>query len=80
MEYTIENIELKPCPFCGGEAKASSWHNCNYPIMEARIECTKCYAQSGTESAGNKLGCHDASNGLHIKKAADIWNKRVEGE
>ena len=45
--------ELKPCPFCGGDAK----------IVEddlVWVECTECWAKSGTDSmAGKEMVIYD---------------------
>lgn len=57
--------ELKPCPFCGGEAilsKKGSYYS---------IECDKC-------GCGTKLcGSYMYSNEKNRKEAAKRWNRRV---
>ena len=35
------DFELKPCPFCGGEAEL--WHSSNW---DYRVRCTECKAQT----------------------------------
>ncbi len=69
--------KLKVCPFCGGPAELKSWEE-DGPVMSARVECANgCGAQSGTWHANNKLGCMDAVNGKHTKKAIENWNTRL---
>jgi Lar family restriction alleviation protein len=34
--------ELKPCPFCGGEAEATEYNDSDYTIM-----CKNCHAEIG---------------------------------
>ena len=62
----MEN-ELKPCPFCGGEAKFgnSFWDG-------VFVYCTNCGCQ--TEYATDDKQC------VAEKRAADLWNRRANDE
>ena len=43
-----DEIELKPCPFCGAEAEfTSGYYN---DLMSARVECTRCSASTYADS------------------------------
>lgn len=57
----VYEIELKPCPFCGGKAKVASG------IHEGGkyhwVECTECYGRS----VGNSLE----------DEAISAWNRRA---
>lgn len=55
-------IELKPCPFCGGEPLAL--YN-----MGWMIHCPSCQFDYGSE--GDDTGGHSSE-----RIAADAWNKR----
>lgn len=57
----MSNTELKPCPFCGGEAIKStfSWGNIS---DEYTIECTVCRARTTV---------------LKLEQAIEVWNRRV---
>lgn len=60
----MSEIELKPCPFCGGEAALYSY------LEEAGAECPDCHAQI--------IRAHDEfSNGSGIGVAASAWNTRA---
>jgi Lar family restriction alleviation protein len=63
-----EDIELKPCPFCGGEAKIHTRES--FPqIYYAYAECSQCLSTSPTVSAGDTE--------QKKKRAAEFWNTRV---
>lgn len=57
----MKELELKPCPFCGGKAikSAFSWGNID---DEYTIQCTVC----GIRTTVSKL-----------EEAIKLWNRRV---
>lgn len=55
---------LKPCPFCGGEARVRIIVDQNF------VECGKCWAHSA-----HALGCN-----MTKEEAIKAWNRRVEKE
>lgn len=64
--------ELKPCPFCGGQAKKNSnnvngGYGCNY--TEFYVSCTSCRARG--PSLNDYYGQKDFS------MVEDLWNNRV---
>lgn len=61
--YGKKEIELKPCPFCGGKAviKYGSEGYCSW------IFCEDCYATSAA--------CFPPES---VEKAIEAWNRRVE--
>lgn len=61
--------ELKPCPFCGGDAKVQEHCGCYYVI------CNNCSATSGVVQSkkvysGNYLICY-------ANEVIDKWNRRA---
>ena len=67
----MSNIELKPCPFCGGEATIRTRiRNCTPPYQIAWVECEKCGATGSTFSDTD-------DNGSHIFSAIEAWNRRI---
>ncbi len=62
----MEN-KLKPCPFCGGEAKMLE----EYDVMIGKtyyfVECTEC---TGTIFSGE----------INEKEAIEAWNRRVNDD
>lgn len=54
---------LKPCPFCGGEAM---FHDHMYDDGRVGVECVEC-------GIGLPAIC------TSYEKAAELWNRRVDG-
>lgn len=66
----IEKQELKPCPFCGGEARVTQWRDTLSPNT-TWIECINPECQVMTDSFHHKD--HNKAREL----AAQVWNRRV---
>lgn len=76
------NLELKPCPFCGGTAEVitTGWRGdegCK--VYDWRTRCTECHI--GTESFSDRA--FRSAEGISLKKdgrknAIEAWNNRVE--
>ncbi len=64
-------IELKPCPFCGGEAEMVTTVLCHMSM--AYVKCKECDAKAQT--FGDRS--HDGS---YIFSAIEAWNRRVQDE
>lgn len=75
--------ELKPCPFCGGEAKVEKVHPSfmlkKFHYLYFAAGCTKCYATTPlfrTRKTGSPLmneHCDEEAK----EKAIIAWNRRV---
>lgn len=69
------NEELKPCPFCGGEARYSTIRMCGVPSGDkgylTEIFCCKC--KQGVKNWALKKD-------WSIKSAIEAWNRRSEKE
>jgi hypothetical protein len=89
-------MELKPCPFCGGEAYFDSIERKNSTLWKEKVPEYAMLIGDMEISGGKTLfrymyrlymprckGCGGAIGALFIsrKKAAEAWNRRVgEGE
>lgn len=70
--------ELKPCPFCGGEAELrATWIGKNRDIEKAinkYVRCSRCFAQTWQYSTknGERTGVNAADS------AIQAWNSRIK--
>lgn len=74
----IKMNELKPCPFCGSEAKAFKWG----ATAEVEIVCQNedCgVMQSGIVSVGDNESDEEAYERAY-QIAKEKWNRRVNNE
>lgn len=64
----MQEIELKPCPFCGKQAKIKV----NASTMNASVVCEECCVAMKKNYKGNKR-----IEKVLIELMADDWNRRV---
>lgn len=64
----MDEVKLKPCPFCGGEAVLKRDRMGKYCA-----KCTNCGCMTTFQ-----FGFGDEA--VSKKKATDIWNRRAENE
>ena len=76
----MENRELKPCPFCGGEAKITKsgyGHSKDYYSADYRIGCERCgFDFKATSYFGVKDGVPFVSVDGY-EQIVDKWNRRA---
>ena len=66
-------IELKPCPFCGGEADLIETSNLgSWGVSVSFVRCSVCWIDG--ESGNNII--RKKANNIAIK----AWNTRAKGE
>lgn len=71
-----KQIELKPCPFCGGEGKLNEhWESAGMGAnaREFYVSCKSCRAHGGMAS-------EFFENGDLRAKAIERWNRRADNE
>lgn len=71
-------MELKPCPFCGGEAFTK--HKISFPAHGERVDehyvsCIYCGAKGPAYDAEEDIS---RSTERTAQKAVDAWNRRAE--
>ena len=66
----MPNIELKPCPFCGGTGELK--HRAFLGGSYAFIQCKQCHCTTDGICSDTSY-CAD-------EKAAEAWNRRADDE
>ncbi len=80
----MNEIKLKPCPFCGGKAKIDDYTESLMFLQEITyffIRCSECCC----EFSSNIKNLHYQSNYKEItnkmkQELAEKWNRRAENE
>ena len=65
-------IKLRLCPFCGGEARLWVWSDGGGVC----VRCTKCYCQTATRSDDALLHHLDPA----VERVIEEWNRRVNDD
>lgn len=63
--------ELKPCPFCGGNASISKDHDPDGSGAFYAVKCHKCRAKS------SEIYAVETCN-IHFTQVRDAWNRRAD--
>ncbi len=82
--------ELKPCPFCGGEAVVDSHFSCVYELIYGVVSCKRCGIKvHGKKSFDTYAATYEGYatqewvTNAHIEakqSAIDEWNRRDDHE
>ena len=64
-----EGIQLKPCPFCGGNARLWVWSEGG-----VCVKCTECNCQTSTKSDDALLKHLDPA----VERVIKEWNRRAK--
>ena len=68
----IKQIELKPCPFCGGKAKFHEERGTfdvdggKLLTVHYEVYCSRCFAQTSSIAGGDK------------NMVIELWNRRAK--
>ena len=74
MDVREKLIDLKPCPFCGGEARIRTGITSSVPkLSKALVTCQKCLASTD-------WFCDTESDAEFVFKAIEAWNRRAGEE
>lgn len=83
----MDEIQLKPCPFCGGEAVYIIYKNYirgTAHEWQFGIKCTNCMVELPVRDFIVTADMNSNGEIVFIKdergKAADMWNRRAEHE
>ena len=70
-------IELKNCPFCGGDATIDFNENKKARIWFTFIKCKTCNAQGKSFVIGEYEELSEAKVKDTVTRAAEAWNRRA---
>lgn len=76
----MEKVELKSCPFCGGEAEICSAFESKFLGKYWYVRCKTCYGRgSGIYESGKELEPNQEYEAIRkaLKGAIEAWNRRV---
>ena len=74
MDVREKLIDLKPCPFCGGEARIRTGVTSSVPkLSKALVICQKCLASTD-------WFCDTAADAEFVFEAIEAWNRRAGKE
>lgn len=72
--------ELKPCPFCGGEARHNDGGNSVYGRLWWSVWCSSCDIEMNDREVWSKTDHGMLDPGYPPKECLNRWNRRAEGE